>query len=1233
MASFSDKLKIWKKRNTLISPEHSTDATEKSAAKKANGSSVSTDDDIKDIENEKSVLMQLRKDGALNQCINELSSNLRRCVSELPENNVKSGDQESPNRRNSHHSDNKTVTTPSHFVTVIEVKENVCSELLEEKKILDNDSEKDIVNDGDEKKEKEKDKIVSQPLAAVLEARKKVPPRPPPKYIRRAAPVEPPTVPTVSSSNTPQQLKDSDSPSSSLERNIKPSEILRQKSSDALDVKVTSAYRRTAPDVGMHSISSELADEFGRKVIKAESLEKNRRPDAIKRTHSPTGSTGKAASNSSPTGSLNKFGTDKSTDSPTGSLGKANNKANENVGSKESLTSHGLISERMKSYESISSLSSDSMKVGLNVEHEPYYDTVPMDNGDGDYVYIQAGGTGSTSSRDDVSNVGSTLPLPSNPKNFSSQTSILTEPESPGRSSNYVNIDYFLSQSHETRSSSIDSDGETSDTPALMRAISHDEQPSTPGMLRKLSGEGNRSTLIRHIITSIIASETLYVECLNKMMQYMKAIKATLTTSQPVISEEEFQTMFFKIDELYTVHTRFLSALRQKVSQVGDILVGETFRELAGHINLYGAFLHNYGRAIDTVKKCGSNNQQFKEIVSNIILNSQNEQSLTLEDLLHKPVARVQKNALVLQDLLNETPQTHPDYLPLKQSQKMIRNFLSEFNFVPTKNMIPSEDKALRRLIKNSFIVELAEGNRKLRHLFLFNDVIACAKYKSSGRDRFEYELKWFIALKDIIPVFLYEEAAVDPKENSPVNILHLKSQACIVRDQIIMEEKDEKKQKSYGSRAGDKHKKKLYDIEAQLVLASPNLVFRIGDKAKNKTWTFFLSSDFERTQWIESIMSLQQSCNLPGAQPVSIYDLQAWIAACQTMMKTEMGSYLLRNSRDESLLVGDLHLTLHGVTGLESAADFFICVEVDSYGHYFRKAKTKLVCRSANPVWNESFIVELEGSQNVRFLLYEDHSGRQILRAKHVIQLSRKWLKESVFSMPVKLSDSLTLSSSIRFVPGEVSLRRVPTSKPGALFGAKMQQVLKREKRNIPFIISACIREVERRGMYEIGVYRVSGSASDLAKLKKSFETNNYEAEQLLKEVDIHSVTGILKSYLRELPEALFTDLLYPKLFDIYNKYSNFNETGRIDDLQRAFAELPEPNRESINFILDHLIRVHQQEAENKMSLHNLAMVFGPTLLRPGPHTGKHKDGLESSTVDVMAQAGILYCFLSAKK
>lgn len=57
-----------------------------------------------------------------------------------------------------------------------------------------------------------------------------------------------------------------------------------------------------------------------------------------------------------------------------------------------------------------------------------------------------------------------------------------------------------------------------------------------------------------------------------------------------------------------------------------------------------------------------------------------------------------------------------------------------------------------------------------------------------------------------------------------------------------------------------------------------------------------------------------------------------------------------------------------------------------------------------------------------------------------------------------------------------------------------------RREKRDIPFIISACIREVERRGMSEVGVYRVSGSASDLAKLKKSFESSKYPRAHLVR-------------------------------------------------------------------------------------------------------------------------------------
>lgn len=493
----------------------------------------------------------------------------------------------------------------------------------------------------------------------------------------------------------------------------------------------------------------------------------------------------------------------------------------------------------------------------------------------------------------------------------------------------------------------------------------------------------------------------------------MKAIRATLTTSRPVISEKEFQTMFFKIDDLYVVHTTFLSALQEKIAKDSpDIHIGGPFEELAKHIHIYGSFLHNYGQAIDTVKKCGENNMQFKEIVSKIVLNSQNEQLLTLEDLLHKPVARLQKNALVLQDLINETPATHPDYKPLAQAQKIIHKLLSEFNVVQSKSGV--DDKALRRLVKNSFIVELADGHRKLRHMFLFNDVIACAKYKASGRDRFEFELKWYISLKDVfIPAddgqgglnamvmgggslttiaggALTSAGANEAKENNPVNLLSLKSQASTVRDLILTEEQ-EKKTKSYGSRSMDKYRKKLHDIEAQLVLASPNLLFRIGNKTTNKIWTFFLSSQFERSHWINTIIELQESCNLPSAQQVNLYDLQAWIAACQAFIKTEMGSYLMRNSRDESLLVGDIHLTIQGIAGMDKPANLYIAIEVDSYGHYFRKSATKILAEVVNPQWNEFFLLELEGCQNIRFILYEDIDNtneRPVVRAEHVLKV-----------------------------------------------------------------------------------------------------------------------------------------------------------------------------------------------------------------------------------------------------
>lgn len=58
---------------------------------------------------------------------------------------------------------------------------------------------------------------------------------------------------------------------------------------------------------------------------------------------------------------------------------------------------------------------------------------------------------------------------------------------------------------------------------------------------------------------------------------------------------------------------------------------------------------------------------------------------------------------------------------------------------------------------------------------------------------------------------------------------------------------------------------------------------------------------------------------------------------------------------------------------------------------------------------------------------------------------------------------------------------------------------------------------------------------------------------------------------------------------------------------------------------------RIIHEEAENKMSLQNVATVFGPTLLRLSAkqELGNTSDKLAAGTIDVMAQAGILYFYL----
>ncbi|XP_076679620.1 rac GTPase activating protein tumbleweed [Andrena cerasifolii] len=143
-----------------------------------------------------------------------------------------------------------------------------------------------------------------------------------------------------------------------------------------------------------------------------------------------------------------------------------------------------------------------------------------------------------------------------------------------------------------------------------------------------------------------------------------------------------------------------------------------------------------------------------------------------------------------------------------------------------------------------------------------------------------------------------------------------------------------------------------------------------------------------------------------------------------------------------------------------------------------------------------------------------------------------------------------------------------------------------------VPSLVVHCINEVELRGMSEQGLYRVNGGASDVKCLKEKFLKG--KGAPNLSDVDIPTICSTLKDFLRSLREPLITVGLWA---DFVRATTITDKQDADAALYQAISELPQPNRDTLAFLILHLQRV-SSSPECKMPISNLAKVFGPTLV-----------------------------------
>ncbi|CAN7939741.1 unnamed protein product, partial [Ixodes hexagonus] len=142
-----------------------------------------------------------------------------------------------------------------------------------------------------------------------------------------------------------------------------------------------------------------------------------------------------------------------------------------------------------------------------------------------------------------------------------------------------------------------------------------------------------------------------------------------------------------------------------------------------------------------------------------------------------------------------------------------------------------------------------------------------------------------------------------------------------------------------------------------------------------------------------------------------------------------------------------------------------------------------------------------------------------------------------------------------------------------------------------VPAIVVHCIQEVERRGLSEVGLYRVSGSEREVREIREQFLRG--KGIPNLSKADIHAVCGVLKDFLRSLRETLITKSLWRD----FVKAAEMDPGNRVWATWQAVTQLPQPNRDTLAALVLHLQMV-SESPETKMPISNLARVFGPTIV-----------------------------------
>ncbi|XP_013913798.1 PREDICTED: protein FAM13A-like, partial [Thamnophis sirtalis] len=160
-------------------------------------------------------------------------------------------------------------------------------------------------------------------------------------------------------------------------------------------------------------------------------------------------------------------------------------------------------------------------------------------------------------------------------------------------------------------------------------------------------------------------------------------------------------------------------------------------------------------------------------------------------------------------------------------------------------------------------------------------------------------------------------------------------------------------------------------------------------------------------------------------------------------------------------------------------------------------------------------------------------------------------------------------------------------------LFGISLQEMQQEglSTCGIPTVVWDIVEYLSWHGLEQEGLFRVNGNLKTVEQLRTKYEGG--DQVDLAAEADVSSAASLLKLFLRELPDRVIPSALYPKFIQLYQASQKCGlETSGLRDLLR---QMPETHYCLLKYLCHFLKQVAEHHSENKMTVSNLATVFGP--------------------------------------